>query len=226
LEFIFLSNEINIDTAIEFNDVHLMGEIIHCLRVFGVQDSANAAMRKGLEFLQKQQLVDGSWPTRDDADDSYFRYHAAMCAVSALYPRRFRGYGPCEVKLLRVLQVMKFTTREGTREVNTQQFVDTKTDLADCVQRRSKLAADESKAVRALYEAQVQCMSHELPVSAEHYAFCRLEELKATKQRVSRVKSSSSNKSESGIAGEGSRSRRFKRLREEDEKAWHPEETA
>lgn len=29
-----------------------------------------------------------------DAEDDYVRYHAAMCAISALSPQRFRGQGP------------------------------------------------------------------------------------------------------------------------------------
>lgn len=31
-----------------------------------------------------------------DAEDEHVRYHAAMCAISALSPQRFRGFGPGE----------------------------------------------------------------------------------------------------------------------------------
>ena len=223
LEYIFLNHDSSVDRAIEFKDVHLLGEIIHCLRVFGVDDSS-PKMRRGLEYLLSTQKLDGSWPTRDDADDDYFRYHAAMCSISALYPRRFRGFGPCEVKLFRVLQSIKYSTREGQKEVKLED-VGEHSDLAEFMQRRNaKGLSEDTRAIRTLYEMQAQCVSHELPATAEHYAFCRLEELremsrpsKPSKERRRGVKAV-----KSAPTGAGSRSRRHQRLRDKEEKAWRP----
>lgn len=185
LEFAFLSQDVHVHRAMHFNDVHLLGEILHCLRVFGVTEAVSTNMATGLAFLLQRQGADGSWPTRDDADDDYFRYHAAMCSISALYPRRFRGYGPCEVKLFRQLQMSKYATREGSKEPKGVAAADGVADLADFMQKRSVKVSgvDDVKVIRGLYEAQAQCVSHELPVSAEMYALCRLEELTEVRGR-------------------------------------------
>ena len=133
--------------------------------------------------MTSRQLKDGSWPTRDDADDDYFKYHAAMCSISALYPRRFRGYGPCEVKLLKILSNMKYATRDGiAREGKTEGKAgeDMAIDVADYVLKKtsSGVASEEFKALKGLYEAQaVQSISPELPASAEAYSFSRLKEI-------------------------------------------------
>ena len=58
---------------------------------------------RGLQFLRDTQQLDGSWPARDNTDVPYFSYHAAMCAVSALNPQRFRGFGPSDPALLQEL---------------------------------------------------------------------------------------------------------------------------
>ena len=109
LEFNYLSNPLHLDRAIEFKDVHLIGEICHCLRVFGTLDSS---MSRGLQFLRESQNLDGSWPARDN-ELPYFRYHAAMCAVSALNPQRFRGFGPCDPELADDLLRLRYATKKG-----------------------------------------------------------------------------------------------------------------
>lgn len=223
LEFAFLNNDSNFNKAIEFKDVHLLGEIIHCLRVFGVDDST-PKMARGLQFLLTTQNLDGSWPTRDDTDADYFRYHAAMCSISALYPRRFRGFGPCEVKLFRILQSMKYSTRDGQKEIKLDESMDNR-DLADFMQRRNaKGVGEDTRAIRSLYEMQAQCISHELPATAEHYAFCRLEELREMNQPSKPQKSMRrvAKAIKSSPAGAGSRSRRHQRLKDKEEKAWRP----
>lgn len=58
----------------------------------------------GISYILSQQHIrDGSWPTRDGADDEYTKYHAAMCATMALYEPCFRGYGPGSPDLLKLI---------------------------------------------------------------------------------------------------------------------------
>ena len=50
LEFQLLNSELNIKRAIDFSDVHLLGEIMHCLRVFGVAEAnPNIQVQKGFK---------------------------------------------------------------------------------------------------------------------------------------------------------------------------------
>jgi hypothetical protein len=74
LEADFLSTPLHMERSISFKDVHLVGEICHCLRVLGFTPERHEPMARGLAFLREQQsLSDGSWPTRGDSDDAYFR---------------------------------------------------------------------------------------------------------------------------------------------------------
>lgn len=71
----FLSTPLHMERSISFKDVHLVGEICHCLRVLGFTPESHEPMQRGLFFLREtQSLIDGSWPTRGDSDDPYFRY--------------------------------------------------------------------------------------------------------------------------------------------------------
>lgn len=63
-EYAFLSDPSHMDKAISFKDVHLVGEIVHCLRVLGTRET-DSTMVRGLEYLRSTQQLDGSWPTRD-----------------------------------------------------------------------------------------------------------------------------------------------------------------
>ena len=63
-EYEYLSDPSHMEKAISFNDVHLVGEIVHCLRVLGAAET-NPIIVKGLEYLRSKQKLDGSWPTRD-----------------------------------------------------------------------------------------------------------------------------------------------------------------
>ena len=63
-EYAYLSDPAHLDRAISFVDVHLAGEICHCLRVFGKEEN-DPMMVRGLQFLRWTQKLDGSWPTRD-----------------------------------------------------------------------------------------------------------------------------------------------------------------
>jgi hypothetical protein len=100
-EYAYFSDETHLERLILAKDVHLVGEICHCLKVFGVTEES-PSLSRGLEFLRQSQKLDGSFPTRRDDDDPYFRYHAAMCAASALNPQRFRGFGPSDPALVEV----------------------------------------------------------------------------------------------------------------------------
>ena len=48
LEYGYISDPMHLNRAIDYKDVHLIGEICHCLRVFGVSDSSELMVR-GLE---------------------------------------------------------------------------------------------------------------------------------------------------------------------------------
>jgi len=92
--------------------VHLVGEISHCLRLFGVSES-DEILRDGLAYLRGAQRIDGSWPARGNTDLPYFRYHAAMCAVSCLNTKRYRGFGPSDPLLVDDLMEYRYATSEG-----------------------------------------------------------------------------------------------------------------
>ena len=69
-----LSDPVHISRAIEFDDVHLLGEVCHCLIVFGHTEETSTDLADGLNYLRcKQLLSDGSWPTRDQRMDPYTR---------------------------------------------------------------------------------------------------------------------------------------------------------
>lgn len=224
LEYAFLMSDSHVVRGIEFKDIHLLGEIVHCLRVFGVSDTS-PSMTRALAYLTKAQFKDGSWPARDDADDAYFRYHAAMCAVSALYPRKFRGFGPCEAKLFRLLQSMKYSTRDGVREVKEGRGEGGTggIDLAESMQRRLGRQSDEVRAIRALYEAQSLCISHELPASAELYGMCRLYELgRPERTRVTKVGEGGVQAVRKTGGGVGTKQPKKKRRTDAVDVAWRP----
>lgn len=89
-EHAYLTSAATLDSALRLADVHVLGELCHCLRVFGEPLPPSC-----LEFLlSAQRPKDGGWPTRDGDEMAYTKYHAAMCATMALYEPCFRGFGP------------------------------------------------------------------------------------------------------------------------------------
>lgn len=82
---------------IEKRDIHLVGEFIQCLRIFGVEEN-HITLRDGLQFLLEEQRDDGSWDNQMqegefDTDLAYVAYHATMVAIQALIPPLFTGFG-------------------------------------------------------------------------------------------------------------------------------------
>lgn len=81
---------------IQKKDVHLVGEFIQCLRIFGVEEN-NSSILDGLQFLLEEQNSDGSWDNQMmdgfQVDLAYVAYHATMVAVQALIPPMFTGFG-------------------------------------------------------------------------------------------------------------------------------------
>jgi len=105
----FLRLPANMDLAIKRRNVHVVGELCHCLRIFGAKNAGDAGdadqlLRRGVSFLLREQLSDGSWPAADARDDTYSRYNAAMCATMGLYEPNFRGFGPSNSAALPILR--------------------------------------------------------------------------------------------------------------------------
>ena len=57
-EYLFLQEHLPL--MIEHRDVHLVGEFVQCLRIFGVEES-NSSVLDGIHFLLEEQMEDGSW---------------------------------------------------------------------------------------------------------------------------------------------------------------------
>jgi hypothetical protein len=94
-EYAYLSDPVHIDRAVQFGDVHLAGEICHCLRVFGMAENSPLLI-KGLSFLRLTQKLDGSWPTRDGNCNClcliffifyFFRQRCGILYLSCYYVR-------------------------------------------------------------------------------------------------------------------------------------------
>ena len=74
LEFAYLSDPVHVTRAVACADVHLLGELCHCLSVFGLDRDNHEPLRIGLAYLRESQLLtNGSWPTRDARVDPYSR---------------------------------------------------------------------------------------------------------------------------------------------------------
>ena len=88
-EYYFLKE--NFLVAIRQRDVHLVGEYVECLRVFGSND-ADAHVKLGIAFLlSTQSPTSHAW---DDLEDPYTCYHATMVAAQGLLAHTTRGAGP------------------------------------------------------------------------------------------------------------------------------------
>ena len=107
-EYALVADPATLRRCVKKRDVHLVGDVATCLRVFGAADD-DARVTAARDFLVRAQVRDGveagSWPARDGDATSYAAYHAAKCAVRALYAPTFRGFGPSSPALRGVLRV-------------------------------------------------------------------------------------------------------------------------
>lgn len=191
LEVEFLSAPIHFEKAIKWKDVHLLGELCHCLRVFGFSEETNENMRRGLEVIRHEQLLsDGSWRARHDSDDPYFKYHAAMCAISALNPQRFRGFGPSDPRLYRSLYESRFYTRfrhsSPTENSETSSLSTHQQELQDLYGSSTYLNVPfpqlkEMSSLDDYYQMSSASVQHEINMSSTRYAQSRVKELLVNK---------------------------------------------
>jgi len=98
-EFFFILEHLSLH--IRLRNVHIVGEFVECLRIFGIKDD-DPTMRRGIRFLLRSQDTDGSWDGRRETD-AYTLYHATMVGVQALLPASFRGFGPGEPSIAKEL---------------------------------------------------------------------------------------------------------------------------
>jgi hypothetical protein len=79
-EFAYLKS--NLGEAIALRDPETMGELLDCLKSFGLKDN-DPLIRTGTEYLLSSQNPDGSWGDMK-TDDIYLRYHPTWTAVDGL----------------------------------------------------------------------------------------------------------------------------------------------
>jgi hypothetical protein len=79
-EFAFLKS--NLGEAIALRDPETMGELLDCLKSFGLRED-DPLIRTGTEYLLSSQNPDGSWGNMK-TDDIYLRYHPTWTAVDGL----------------------------------------------------------------------------------------------------------------------------------------------
>lgn len=94
-EFMFLYH--TLDECIKLKDPELVGEIVCCLRLFGVTDS-DPAMIAGYAFLLSSELTGakcGSWLS-SPKHSFYQQYHAAYCGIIGLAPFACKGKADLE----------------------------------------------------------------------------------------------------------------------------------
>ncbi|KAG5181427.1 hypothetical protein JKP88DRAFT_346747 [Tribonema minus] len=95
----------SMEVALKEGDVHILGQLGHCMRILGAKPG-DAALERAAAALLRLQRLDGSWPARDDARP-YSRFHAAAAAAAALAPPTFRGFGPGDPAVAALLQTLQ-----------------------------------------------------------------------------------------------------------------------
>lgn len=149
-------------------------------------------MKKGLNFIRQEQLLsDGSWRARHDSDDPYFKYHAVMCAISALNPQRFRGYGPSDPRLYQSLLESRFYTRfrhSTTTPASdvTNILTEHHTELQELYGSPTYLNVNiplikDMNSLDEYYRLSAASVQHEINMSSSRYGQCRLKELLVNK---------------------------------------------
>ncbi len=76
---------------------------MEALRIFGCDDDDDV-VKRGINFLLKDQnQSDGSWD-RVEGNDAYTVYHATMVGVQGLLPSSAQGFGPGDLSVVEVLK--------------------------------------------------------------------------------------------------------------------------
>ena len=86
-EFMTLKN--SLDDFIRMADPETVGEILDCLKSFGVS-SESTLVQKGIAYLLSCQNLDGSWG-EPDVEDIYERCHVTIAAINGLDEYAWRG---------------------------------------------------------------------------------------------------------------------------------------
>jgi hypothetical protein len=85
-EFAYL--KANLAEAIVLKDPETMGELLDCLKSFGLKDN-DPLIRTGIEYLLSSQNPNGSWGDMTTGD-IYLRYHPTWTAVDGLRDYKWR----------------------------------------------------------------------------------------------------------------------------------------
>eukprot|EP01041_Mallomonas_annulata_P012193 gene12193-25611_t len=235
-ETLFLSNKDILNLCIEFNDIHLIGEIIHCLRVLGTPDT-DEIMQIGLNYLRSKQDKNGSWPARDDSSDAYFKYHATMCAISALNPQRFRGFGPSDPLLYQQLKDEALLTKTKDSHTSSSSSAATLGTPSFCTATIPSLSSYSP--LEQLYSYKTMNIMNEIYIDMEEYGNKRLQLLLAAKEEaygqqrqrgkgerasfiVAGQRSSSSTTTSSRSGNNSSKSNGKRKFESDDDKEWRP----
>ena len=100
-EYFFLRE--HMVSQIRVKNVHLVGEFVEALRIFGCDDDDDI-VKQGINFLLKEQSKsDGSWD-REEGNDAYTVYHATMVGIQGLLPSSCQGFGPSDSAVAELLE--------------------------------------------------------------------------------------------------------------------------
>eukprot|EP00611_Tribonema_gayanum_P026873 TRINITY_DN64_c1_g4_i1.p1 TRINITY_DN64_c1_g4~~TRINITY_DN64_c1_g4_i1.p1 ORF type:complete len:618 (-),score=231.56 TRINITY_DN64_c1_g4_i1:552-2285(-) len=152
-EYLFVREHLAVQ--ITQRDVHLVGQFIEVLRVFGAADS-DPLIQAGITFLLQAQEEDGSWDRGEDRDD-YTTYHATMVGIQALLVHVYRGSGPGITSLAPLLE--EWYAEEMCRESKplsstaaVDEANDTSPTSSDSESRspRKRALCKEQKAIKAV----------------------------------------------------------------------------
>jgi hypothetical protein len=107
-----------------------------------------------------------------------------MCAISALNPQRFRGYGPSDPRLYQALSAMRFDTR--TRRVSSDVVNGILGESQQELQRQfgpstylnvPLVPMKDLSSLEEYYNMSALSVQHEVSMSSNRYGQARLKEL-------------------------------------------------
>ena len=105
-----------------------MGDICHCLGIFGVTPPSlppssslpslpiQTLLKEGRDFLLELQNKDGSWPVRDETLGAYDLFLSTSSAVGGLLKIRPQGWGPASASLADILRRVNTAAEEEEEE--------------------------------------------------------------------------------------------------------------